>query len=535
MCQAQAGIAQSVEHFTRNEGVVSSSLISSFFQERKSPAGLPGQLFFQIMREQFFYIIGKWQILYEKQRLSMLRGFARVIQRGIVMDETEQKIVRRIEDHKKEIIGYAEDIEAHPEPGFQEIRTADKTVAFLERLGMRVERNIALTGIRASWGIRPDCPNIAVIGEMDAIGCASHPKSDPVTKAAHACGHHAQMAAMVGTALAFADPEIRRELDGSLTFLGVPAEEYIDADKRKALRRKGILFGSGKSEMIRTGVFDHTELAMTSHVHMVPVLEDFYLGNPACNGFDAERVTVRGRAAHAAIDPWNGVNALSIATSALQMMGLMRETFREEDHVRLHNVIRKAGDVVNSVPDEAVLETKIRAASLEKIRQIREMADRAYDGAAYAFGGRIERENLPGYMPIRPRMADQAMVQAAEALGLSYRKIEPGDFNNACTDVGDLTHLLPVVNFTFGGFEGRLHGSDFRIVDKEKAYVLPAKLQALTIYRLLKNRAEKAREIIDGFIPVFDKKGYTEYIYRQMETDSGCASAGSAESKETEI
>ena len=163
------------------------------------------------------------------------------------------------------------------------------------------------------------------------------------------------------------------------------------------------------------------------------------------------------------------------------------------------------------------------------------MADRAYDGAAYAFGGRIERENLTGYMPIRPRLADQAMKEAAEALGLSYREVRPGDFNNACTDVGDLTHLLPVVNFTFGGFEGRLHGEDFRIKDKEKAYILPAKLQALTVYRLLKNRAEKAREIIDGFTPVFDKKGYTEYIYRQMETDGGFAAAGSEESKETKI
>ncbi len=517
MCQAQAGIAQSVEHFTRNEGVVSSSLISSFFQERKSPVGLPGQLFFQIMREQFFYIII----------------------RGIVMDETERKIVRRIEKYKEEIIRYAEDIEAHPEPGFQEVRTAEKTAEFLESLGMEIEKNIALTGVRAYWEPckenKAGSPNVAVIGEMDAIGCASHPKADPVTKAAHACGHHAQMAVMAGTAVAFSDPEIRKELDGSLTFLGVPAEEYIDADKRTTLRKKGILFGSGKSEMIRTGVFDHTDLVMTSHVHMVPVQEDFYLGNPACNGFDAERVTIRGKAAHGAIDPWNGVNALSIATSALQMMGLMRETFREEDHVRLHNVIRKAGDVVNSVPDEAILETKIRAASLEKIRQIRQMADRAYDGAAYAFGGRIERENLTGYMPIRPRLADQAMKEAAEALGLSYREVRPGDFNNACTDVGDLTHLLPVVNFTFGGFEGRLHGEDFRIKDKEKAYILPAKLQALTVYRLLKNRAEKAREIIDGFTPVFDKKGYTEYIYRQMETDGGFAAAGSEESKETKI
>lgn len=60
------------------------------------------------------------------------------------------------------------------------------------------------------------------------------------------------------------------------------------------------------------------------------------------------------------------------------MMGLMRETFREEDHVRLHNVIRKAGDVINSVPDEAVIETKVRAASLERIEQVMEMVNRAY-------------------------------------------------------------------------------------------------------------------------------------------------------------
>ena len=59
--------------------------------------------------------------------------------------------------------------------------------------------------------------------------------------------------------------------------------------------------------------------------------------------------------------------------------------------MRLHNVIRKAGDVINSVPDEAVIETKVRAASLGKLEEITDMVNRAYDGAAYAFGGRIEK------------------------------------------------------------------------------------------------------------------------------------------------
>ena len=75
---------------------------------------------------------------------------------------------------------------------------------------------------------------------------------------------------------------------------------------------------------------------------------------------------------------------------------------------------------------------------------------------------------------------------------------------------------VPVVNFTFRGFEGRLHGEDFRITDEEKAYILPAKLMALTIYRLLRNDAREAKKIVDDFTPVFDKKQYIEYIEKQM-------------------
>ena len=215
--------------------------------------------------------------------------------------------------------------------------------------------------------------------------------------------------------------------------------------------------------------------------------------------------------------PWNGVNALSITTSAIQMMGLMRETFREEDHVRLHNVIRKAGDVINSVPDEAVIETKVRAASLERIEQVMEMVNRAYAGSAYAFGGKIEREVLQGYMPILPREADEALIEAANDLGLDYRTVQKGDFNNACTDVGDLSHLLPIVNFTFKGFEGKLHGADFKITDPEKAYILPAKLLALTAYKLLRNGGEKAKEIKDSYTPFFDKDSYIQYVKKITE------------------
>lgn len=433
-----------------------------------------------------------------------------------MIDETGQRILRLIDVHKDQIIAFAEDIATHPEPGYEEFRTAGKTAEVLKNLGYKVTEHLARTGVKGTKSIK-EGPSLTVIGELDAIGCHSHPNANPVTGVAHACGHHAQMAAMIGCAIAMADPDVQKCLAGTVNFLAVPAEEYIDADKRARLKKEGIEFCCGKSEMIRTGVFDDTDIALTTHVHMVPVEEDFYLGNPACNGYSAERVTVRGKAAHGAIDPWNGVNALSITTSAIQMMGLMRETFREEDHVRLHNVIRKAGDVINSVPDEAIVETKVRAASLDKICEITDMVNRAYAGSAYAFGGKIEMEKLQGYMPIIPRAADNALIEAADDLGLNYHTVQKGDFNNACTDVGDLSHLVPVVNFTFKGFEGKLHGADFKITDPEKAYILPAKLLALTVYKLLKNGGQEAKKITKSYTPVFNKESYIQYVKNTIE------------------
>ena len=433
-----------------------------------------------------------------------------------MIDETGQRILRLIDVHKDQIIAFAEDIAAHPEPGYEEFCTAGKTAEVLKNLGYKVTEHLARTGVKGTKSVK-EGPSLTVIGELDAIGCHSHPNANPVPGVAHACGHHAQMAAMIGCAIAMADPDVQKCLAGTVNFLAVPAEEYIDADKRTRLKKEGIEFCCGKSEMIRTGVFDDTDIALTTHVHMVPVEEDFYLGNPACNGYSAERVTVRGKAAHGAIDPWNGVNALSITTSAIQMMGLMRETFREEDHVRLHNVIRKAGDVINSVPDEAIVETKVRAASLDKICEITDMVNRAYAGSAYAFGGKIEMEKLQGYMPIIPRAADNALIEAADDLGLNYRTVQKGDFNNACTDVGDLSHLVPVVNFTFKGFEGKLHGADFKITDPEKAYILPAKLLALTVYKLLKNGGQEAKKITKSYTPVFNKESYIQYVKNTIE------------------
>ena len=74
-------------------------------------------------------------------------------------------------------------------------------------------------------------------------------------------------------------------------------------------------FCCGKSELLRTGAFDDIDLALTTHVHMIPCESDLLLGNVACNGFTSKTVVFRrGRPrGHRAS---RGVNALNAAALA---------------------------------------------------------------------------------------------------------------------------------------------------------------------------------------------------------------------------
>ena len=87
-------------------------------------------------------------------------------------------------------------------------------------MGYRTERGIAYTGCRAHANEEKKGPKIAVIGELDALLCPSHPDSDKETGAMHACGHNVQTTVMYGAADALKHAGILDELDGQIDFMG---------------------------------------------------------------------------------------------------------------------------------------------------------------------------------------------------------------------------------------------------------------------------------------------------------------------------
>ena len=169
------------------------------------------------------------------------------------MDHMEEKILSIIDSHAQELQALADDLFQHPEQGYHEYRTAKVVADFLRKLGPK--EGLAITGVKASIG-KEGGPNLALIGELDALACPTHPSASPEGYA-HACGHYAQLVCMLGAALALSDPEVAASLDGKATFFAVPAEEFQGAAVREeVLREHDVHCIGGKCELLRRGGVD---------------------------------------------------------------------------------------------------------------------------------------------------------------------------------------------------------------------------------------------------------------------------------------
>lgn len=421
----------------------------------------------------------------------------------------KDRVCQAIDEHAQEIIQAAMEIEKTPELGFKETKTAAAVTRFLTGLNFSCQEGLAVTGVKAQLNPGATGPNIAVIGELDAVICPDSPAADSSTGAAHACGHNLQLGAMLGAALGLKLAGIADSLAGNVTFMAVPAEEYVEIAFRQQLREQGkIRYLGGKQELVYRGEFDDIDIAMMIHAE-----KDAPAGRvglcETCNGFIGMTVQYVGKEAHAAGAPHEGINALNAAMIGLMGVHALRETFRDQDIVRVHPIITKGGDLVNTVPADVRLETYVRARTMKAIEGTYGKVTRAFKAGGDSVGAETHIHTIPGYLPLNcmPALND---VFRANALAMLPEDsvVESGHFGGS-TDMGDISHLLPTIHPFTGGACGALHTKEFHAVDYAAACVLPAKLMAMTVIDLLADDAATANQITASFQPVLTK---TEYL-----------------------
>ena len=439
------------------------------------------------------------------------------------MDRIEEKICQIIDSKKDEIMAFGRDIFCHAELGYKEHRTSQKFVEEMEKLGLTCETGLAITGVKSY--LKPkgsqEGPTLAVIGEMDALPIPNHPDAWSETGASHCCGHNAQLTGVVGAAIALCDPEVAQAMGGNLCFMAVPAEEFVDIEFKSQMMKDGKLgYGGGKCELIRLGAFDDIQIALGHHTFPGA---DYGIYNSSSNGFVNKTVTFQGRSSHAADAPHEGIDALNAATSAMVNIALQQESFRDEDTVRVHGFISGGGTAVNVIADHVTMQYSVRGKTPEAYLDAANKVDRSLKAAAMATGCGVTIETMAGYMSgvVNPdTQVLESVLQDLDAMGPYHHRRDMLTHATGSDDFGDVATLMPLVHFCTGGYVGNLHNPDVRVEDEYLAYVVTAKIFAITAYRLMKNGAEKAKENIEHYKAPMTKEEYLAFMDGMQRTET---------------
>jgi amidohydrolase len=431
-------------------------------------------------------------------------------------NEHFSKIFSAVEKHRDLIFSAERHIWENPEVGYREWKTSAYMEKEFEKLGYKLVKAGDIPGFYTDLDTGLPGPKILIFGELDSLICKDHPEADPETGAVHACGHNAQCAVLLGIAAALKEEGVLEGLCGSIRLCAVPAEEGVDITYREKLRKSGVIsYYSGKIEFLHRGYFDDVDMAIMAHT---TAKDSGFSITRGSNGNMKKTIAYKGVAAHAGSYPHDGVNALYAANLGLNAINALRETFKDEDKTRVHPIITKGGEAANAIPSEVLLECYVRGLSNESIYFVNNKVNRALAGTAASMGANVIISDRPGASPL---INDMNLMKVAETVMreiVSDEDIEISDrFGGGCTDMGDISAVMPAIHPYMGGVTGRAHGNNYYISNPEEACINPAKMIMGMIKLLLSNNAENAKEILDKKdIRYPSKEAYFKDINRFM-------------------
>ena len=301
-----------------------------------------------------------------------------------------------------------------PELGYAEYRTADLLCSLLEQGGLAVERGIAdmPTAFRAVVRGRCERPCVAILAEMDALPGVGH-----------ACGHNLIGAAAAGAGLGLA--AVAADLPGSAVVLGCPAEE-------SAVDGSG-----GKIRLLRAGVFDAVDAAIMVHPGTLDLVSTST--SLASCGLEFEFI---GKAAHAALAPDQGINALDGVLHTFSAINALRQALPQD--ARIHGIITHGGTSPGIIPERAVCRFRVRAKNAIELGKISERVTNCARAGELASGARlIIRETTPMYAEMQPdATVANALCRNLIAVGRPISTSSP-DERKASTDFGNVSQMIP--------------------------------------------------------------------------------------------
>lgn len=314
----------------------------------------------------------------------------------------------KIEEELDRLIKMSRDIHGHPEVGGEEYFASDLITAYLKEMGFKVWRGVG--GLKTAF--------MATYGEEGYhIGFCS--EYDALPEIGHGCGHNLIAIAAVAAGVALAAALEGRP--GRVSVIGTPDEEDH----------------GGKVDLVRTGVFDDINAAMMFHPSCSTRINVTSL---ACCDY---RFIFHGKNAHAAIEPWEGRNALDAVIQTFNGINALRQHLKED--VRVHGIITEGGLATNVIPDRSVAEFLVRARDSVGLEEAVEKVTACARGAATATGTtlEIEQSDYPYEAMCSNNVLADVFAESLPQAGYTVQSAQTGEVGSI--DMGNVSRVTPSI------------------------------------------------------------------------------------------
>jgi amidohydrolase len=294
------------------------------------------------------------------------------------------------------------DFHAHPELGFQEVRTAGIVAKELTSLGLELHTGVGGTGVVALLkGAKPGQVVLAR-ADMDALPVqeetgATYASMNPGVM--HACGHDAHTAVLLTVAKMLTAH--RNNLSGTVKFMFQPAEEGM----------------GGAEKMIEAGILENpkVDVALALHVwNEKPVGWIGIASGPALAGAEIFKIKVRGKGGHGAVphlalDP---ILAAAQIVSALQ--GIVARNIAPLQTAVVSVCTIHGGETFNVIPPLVEMTGTIRTFEQEVRARVLERFEQTVHSIAEGMGcqAEIDLQILTPATINQPEIADRVQVVA---------------------------------------------------------------------------------------------------------------------------
>jgi amidohydrolase len=378
---------------------------------------------------------------------------------------------------EQDIVALRRDFHAHPEIGFQEIRTAGIVAARLRALGLEVQENIGKTGVVAILKGAHDGPCVLVRADMDALPITEENDWEWKSKTSgmmHACGHDGHTA--IGLSVARILSEDKENLRGTVKFMFQPAEEGL----------------GGAGYMINDGLLENPKPDFALALHIWSTIEVGKIGisnGPVMAYADEFRARIVGKGGHGAM-PHQTVDAVVIAAhviTALQTVVSRNVKPLDSGVVTIGKL--EAGTAFNVIPGEAKLLGTNRAFLPETRDMLENRVREIVEKVPEAFGGHGEFEFVKGYPATVNNEEVTERVKRCFEQTFGDDVVEPFEPTLGAEDMSMVLEHIPGCYFFVGGRNEKIgaiyphHHPKFNI-DEESLFI-GTKAMVSAVYELL--------------------------------------------------